>query len=687
MSYAQLLDVGLMCNGHDANKIMDMRTGTAKSLGLLAPAAAPTSAENGAGNVNGTVKYRVRWKDSSTKSYSLASPVLTVTTSSKKITVTKPATNETRATHWCIERTVDNGSTYYPINEISTATLDGTLIATTTFDDDELDSNTRTRIIYQSNQGQPSSYPIAWANGNVLFMAGGRVHSFAGTINNGADALSSTDGDFVSDMVGQDFSVNGDTDGVTYKIKTVTDADNIVLNSVYAGGANRSAVTCSIAGVRNEVAWCVPGKPDSWGSTEVGGLSNSVLIGADGDALMAGIGLGSQGCLLCSSDHMWLWSYRSSPQAVSLGGDGRIVPMKSRRGAFGPRSVYRFGSRIYGMDQYGVWAASVGGEPQEIGDEIAKDWRSLDMSQRGNFWIGPDPLYRQLNFFVCQSGDTYPSIAYVYDIPKNKWVGTKTFPWAEVPCGVALPDTTLALRLGYFTEAKGSAKSYFWFDSIGTTMGSPPSNTLTGTLDGTPSSTTITDSTAAFVTTGEGCDGCPVTLVRASDSSEETQVVVSNTGTVLTTNTFAGAAPVAGDTYHLGPVNAVWKTGRLHFGDPSRKKHVKGLWVWLKNDTGAVSLKLKAYYNGSATAAVYGTTRAAEDGVSYTAAAAPASINPGATNSQSEAIYRYWVDCPGEHWCTDVQFELYSIASGTAWEILDVKADVEFDQSTIPAKD
>ena len=73
--------------------------------------------------------------------------------------------------------------------------------------------------------------------------------------------------------------------------------------------------------------------------------------------------------------------------------------------------------------------------------------------------------------------------------------------------------------------------------------------------------------------------------------------------------------------------------------------------------------------------------------MSYTSGSAPATINPGATNTQSDDIHRYWVPCPGDGWCNDVQFEFYSIASGTAWEIMSVDVDYDFDDGQEPAKD
>jgi len=362
--------------------------------------------------------------------------------------------------------------------------------------------------------------------------------------------------------------------------------------------------------------------------------------------------------------------------------------MQARRGALGPRAISKFGSFIYGMDQYGVWRLSPGSDPVEIGNDIAASWKALDFSQRENFWINTDPITRQVHFWVCEAGDTYPTKAYVWDVPKTQWVDTLDSDYAGATCGTTLPDSNLALRAFHFTEAVGSAKSYAWFDGIGPTLGAPPTSTLTGTLTAGPSSTSLPDTTATFVTAGEGLDGVPVTLVRAADSSEETKVIVSNTATVLTTNAFTGTAPVAGDTYIVGPINTVWKTGRFDFGDNSRKKHVKGLWIKMKADTNAVDMHIRWYYDGRATAENYGVTRAEEDGVSFTASSPIATINPGATNTQSVSIVRYFVPSAGDGWCNDLQLEFYSKKSGAAWEILKIDIEVDdIDQSYGVAKD
>lgn len=676
MSVAQLGDVAVIFNGHDEASIYDTRSAAFRALGMAAPSSLTAPADGAAGLVNGTVLYRYKWYDSSTNTYSLSSASQSHTTSLKTITITRPSSPPARATHWIVERTVASGTTFYPVN-LDTTSTSGTAIGTTSYSDNVADTTLNARLILPNNQGIPRRHQFCWANGANLFAAGKRVHTAICTTSNGSANVSSSDGQFTSDMVGEDFSIDADTNGVTYKIATVTSANAIVLATNYGGDG--ATTWASITSARNLVAWCEAGQAESWGATVVGGVSNEVLIGEAGEALTAGVGLGQSGCLLCSTDHMYLLSYRYDPQGQGLGGDGQIVPLRSRRGALGFRCVANVNGVVYGMDQYGVWA-STGGEPHDITKGIKGSWRALDFSQRNNFWIGYDPTYNQLSFFVVESGQTYPNTRFVYDLDRADWIGTKPHPTAAYLCGVTLPDSLLSLRLMFFQSLVSTGKCYAYFDQIGTTLGAPPTGTIKGTATA-GTATTITDSGASFTTAGEGLKGVPVTIVRASNGSEETRVILSNTATVLTTTEFAGVAPTATDAYKIGGPPTRYITGRLSFGDPVRKKYVNGFWLWVRSSTTAVDLKVRCYYNGAGTATNYASTRAEEDGVSYTASRPDATINPGATSANSEGLQRYWVDCPGDKWLHDLQIEIRSIDPGTAWELVNIAVDYNFDES------
>lgn len=105
---------------------------TFRRVGVAAPAAAPTAADDaGAGTLSGTRYYRVRFIEKSGSTVlrrSEPSAVLTFAPAGTKIgvTVTKPATVSEGETHWELEASLDNANFYV---------LATTVVGTTTFDD------------------------------------------------------------------------------------------------------------------------------------------------------------------------------------------------------------------------------------------------------------------------------------------------------------------------------------------------------------------------------------------------------------------------------------------------------------------------------------------------------------------------------------------------------------------------
>lgn len=678
---AQLGDVVVVMNGHDANKIVDTRTGDDKNLGLAAPTAAPTGASAAGTTLSGLYRWRVRWKDASTGTISLPSAEYTATPAGNDWTITRPGSPDSRATHWILERTTQGGRVFYPVN-LTTALPDGTAIATTTFEDEVSDLTLRNRQELPETQGQPPTlFNKVIANGPYLHAFGGRVHEVAIGVTD-TDATVTSSAGFTAAMVGQDLTVVEDGAAKTYKIASFTDTSNIELAEAYSG--TTGSKTGRITGPRDYEGWCEPNQAEYWGTLNYSGtLSNQVRIGDDGEPLTAGVALGlGLGVLLAKPTRLYLHRYSQSPNPPWEGGDGQIVPMSSRRGAFGDRCMYAVDGIIYGMDQFGIWRLTPPSEPVEIGGPIKLDWKVLNQNQADNFHIGYDPAERWLYFFVVRVGETLPKLAYIFDLERGDWIGTREWDLA-VTCTAILPDLNGVLRMTLYHEKPTGGAAYAWFNGIGYGMGVPPTVTTTGTATG-GSSTTIVNSSASFPTSGEALKGIPVTLVRAADASEETQAIISNTGTTLTTTAFTGTAPTSGDTYVIGPVKAQYKSGRIAI-DPTRKKKFKGLWIWLVHDSNAVDLKCRVYLDGSSTAFSDRAVAIAEDGVTAAASGAAVTLDPGATNTQSGNIHRY--NIPVGKNGNDIQIELYSIVSGPPWQVLAIELDFDPDMKPIRSKD
>jgi hypothetical protein len=104
-----------------------------KTLGIAATTADPTTAENGAGNLNGAYAWLVTQYDSlhdSEGNPNTTAPTRTV--SNKTVRLTFADTASERATHRRIYRTTAGGTVYYRVGE--------TAVANATYDDNTLDS-------------------------------------------------------------------------------------------------------------------------------------------------------------------------------------------------------------------------------------------------------------------------------------------------------------------------------------------------------------------------------------------------------------------------------------------------------------------------------------------------------------------------------------------------------------------
>lgn len=678
--FAQLGNTVAICNGHGKNYVYSTVKRTAYVMGLTAPEAAPTGASDGAGVLNGTYKWRVRWKDSNTGTISLPSAEYTASPATNKWEITIPTgTPPARATHWIIERTKDDGSFWFPLN-VTASAPHGTAIATTTYEDNTEDDIIAVRITISETQGVLPPYRFCFANGARVFFLGGVVHRPACTLTNAATTCTSADGGFTADMVGWMLSVPSDADGRSYRIAAFVSADSVTLESNYEGTTGTK--TTAVAGPqRNRVAWSEAGAIEHGGEAEVGLLSNEMEVGG-GEPLISGAGLGDVGTLYAKEHQLWLHTHKFDPK-VGIG-DGDLQPVATIRGAIGPHCLRYIDGYVYGVDHRGIWRMATGGRatPDEIGAELANDWQTdtLDF-EKGDLWhIGHDPQTRTVWFFVSRVGDTYPQKAYIYDLATGKWIGDPVFPWG-VPCSIELPDDNGALRLCIYNAAVAGAPSCLWLTGMGNAYGSP---TTAVTVNGTATAgaaTTLTDALATFYTSGQKLKGVEVLKVAAANGAIESRIIEDNTATVLTVSVAWDTNPVAGDTYHVAPIRARIETGRIPLGTPERKGQYKSLWVWMRNKAAAVGLKVKMFYDGEETADTDFAEALNEDGVTRAAAGEHFTLNSAATDK-----HRFEIPL-GRTDANDVKLELSSDAAGVPWEVLDMALSGDVDNSREPRKD
>lgn len=678
--FGQLGDVVVCVNGHDPNKIVSLRSFTGYSLGLAAPGAAPTGSVGSAGNPNGAYRYRARWKDNLAGTVSLPSAELSVTISGTKYTVTAPGSPPARATHWILERTTAGGALFWPVN-LAAATPDGTVIGTTTYEDNTSDASLAAAAVlrYQDRQGVPRPYRMVAVVRRRVFLGGRRVHKPSCVLTKTNTAVTSADGGFLADMVGQELSVPGDADGKSYQISAVGGANALTLGSAYAGESGTKVAW--ISGPPDWIAWSEANAPEEYGAAVVGGwsgLSNELRIGDDGEPITGLVGLGDAGLLVTKEAGQWLLRYVMDPDPVA--GDGRVLALPTRRGCVGPLALKFHEGLLYGIDRLGVWRMAPGGLPEEIGGPINIEWRrnALGFTYADNWHVQHDPRANSILVFLTEGTDVYPKLAYEFSLNAQRWTGSRRYP-VGVGCAVELPDDEEQPALAYAQEKSGSGKSFFWMAGIGSSLGAPAATSpLSGTATG-GDTTTVTDSTATWPVTGDRLKGVAVAVTHIS-GVRETGIVASNTATAITLEAALTAACAAGDTYEIGPIEAVVETGRIHAGHPDRKKVWKGVWLWVRYNATASALKVRAFFDGSSTPHSDRVVAADEDGVQWAASGSDVKVDPTLANA-----HRYWVPLDGVE-AVDVALQLWSTVPGRPWEVLAMRVVAEVDDAVVPRK-
>lgn len=676
--FAQVNDVVVCTNGHNNNQCYYTRTGTGSDLGIATPGAAPTHSVGGAGNVTGAVRYRVRWLDAVRgTTISMPSAELSVTgLTGSIITITRPGSPPSRATHWIVERTLDSGKVFYPVNR-DTTLPSGTVIATTTYADNVLDATLRQRYSIGIVQRTPVPYRHCFSNLGRVFMGGGRVHTVSATMTNASAAV--TNGErFNSNMIGQYLSVPADQDGKMYEVTAVGGLGALTISPVYAGSTGTK--TINIAGKRDCVAWSEASQPEAYGTAVISPLSqisNEVQLGDDGQPVVGGVGLGINGVLHAKEIKLYMHAYTFNPDGLT--GDGRIVELPVRRGATGPLSIRYIDGFVYGIDVFGIWRMAPGGLPEPIDTDIANDVRAMQWNfNYGDDWhIGYHPCDKTVHFFVTTGSDTLPRTSYVWSIEHERWMGTVLW-----PTGISITTTQAdqfgIYRMNLFTRHTGAAGAYQFAYGIGTTFGAHPTNNapLTGTAT-TGTTTSIDASGATWSTTDGGLIGCSVIRERAG--VQEERIITANTATQVAVHTAFSDATLPGDRYKLAPIKSIWRSPRIALGYPERKMRNVELWLWMRNQSASTTPKVRFYYDGNYTAMTDVAYSLTEDGTSWTAGSGIFQVDPTTSGMHFFRI-------PLGDWKYDVQVEVYSDDPGEPWSILGARFIGEMDDSWNPAR-
>ena len=236
-------------------------------------------------------------------------------------------------------------------------------------------------------------------------------------------------------------------------------------------------------------------------------------------------------------------------------------------GAYCPFTAAATPVGIIFLSEYGVYNYRPGSRPEYISGPVQSTLDSANYTYRLLFVGGYDPDLKAyyLSYHTTESGIAggLNNRTLVYFIDTGRWSRfdfgvNNIYPHAYMHALVSNKNKMFI----------GGDNGYVYQTNTGVYIDGVNSGTTAGTTTG-GSDTTVVDSGAAFYTTGNGLLGIPITVANSS-SSFETQEVLSNTSTTLTTGSWT-TDPTDSKTYYVGAIDAVLSLGRVDFGEAGFK--------------------------------------------------------------------------------------------------------------------
>jgi hypothetical protein len=457
--------------------------------------------------------------------------------------------------------------------------------------------------LYQYRDAAPSkNYPmkmrqrlLLWGSNEFridLQFTVGSTEVFVGNGNNELD----------HGIVGAVLYPDGETRGYLVTAFSTDSPNSLTLQDAFVGtdaSQLTSTVSTKICHPSGELCWSEPSDYENFPAANVRYVELSAGDPETGCAVINGIGL------LFTVRKTFGCAFSIRPDL----GDGSITDLSTTIGCTSHRTIQDIGGMLVWLS-LGGFAASTGGAPAIISDEIRSEFEDIIREPTGrvrNAFALNWPEKQRYICFVPDSGDTVGcSKAIVMDYslmpgePKYRFSIYK-YEHEFVSGYIEIHTSTVGGTTNYPSyPVLGDKDGYTWTFGTGDADG-PTSGTVSGTITSASSSPEVmTDTAATFDTDGLGLAGCKVTIVRASDGTEQTKLVGSNTSDTLYPDEEWDWLPSTGDTYSVGRIDSFYETGYSALGGDQGIKGLDRLISTHKVETGG-SLTFEVYQDFSAT--------------------------------------------------------------------------------------
>lgn len=221
------------------------------------------------------------------------------------------------------------------------------------------------------------------------------------------------------------------------------------------------------------------------------------------------------------------------------------------------------------------------------------DDEALNFTYLGNVVAAVDISNRRVMFAVPGTGETRNTLIIPYSFILERfeaeyWDPLDIASIATIDDGLGNPTVYIG---GY------TGQIFKWWDGFNDGV---PSGTVTGTVT-SATSTTLVDSTAAFVTTGGSLIGRYAYAIDSTSRVVQRRRITANTATELTITPAWTYTPNTTYTYVVGGINFSWDTNAEDFTAPFASKRLRKIFIQVSVDNNDTTIYVDLIRDQAAT--------------------------------------------------------------------------------------
>lgn len=428
-----------------------------------------------------------------------------------------------------------------------------------------------------------------------LFLAGQYDETRgAAIVTAGSATVTGVGTDWVAGLVRRQLYVVGANN--SYQIASVDVLNQqLTLTEAYADVTDNFALYAIRAqpAERRLVYYTPSSQPESWPPTY------ALQVQEDDDEITSLMARGSF-LYVIERRHIYKLTFQDDPAR-----DGAIF-LSANRGCINNRCHVLVDNDAYMLDEYGVHKFDSNGQVQPLSENIQEIFRpgsqyKFAINWRASRWFHA-VVYRPqetIRWFVALEGDYLPRNALCYNYRLQRW-------WIErYPFLVGGACAGHINSVPYAFLAGESAKAYAMWTNT-TDVADPALGTVRGNVTSS-GLVTLTDSTAAFSTSGPGSVLNAPVVITDKDGKGQIRRVVAATSTQLTVDMPWTTSLSTASVYQVGGVVWNWKSTwlRLNVADTMQERTVEILFdptvqpatmdVRTRGDFGAVDVQKQSY--------------------------------------------------------------------------------------------